>query len=93
MDQDTLAMDLISMQRANNKRWFIVTVILIIALILSNAFWVWYNMQWEYEVTDEYNVDTQHQGGNAIINTGNGEVDFNGESKLQENQKEAPKKD
>ena len=63
-------------QERNNKRLWIVVIILIAALILTNAAWIYYESQftdesWTYEATTD-------DGGNAIAN-GDGEVNYYGE--------------
>lgn len=65
-------------QERANKRLWIVVIILIAALILSNAAWIYYESRfvdesWTYEATTD-------DGGNAIAN-GDGEVNYYGESK------------
>ena len=91
MDNTTIAKELLQSMKQANKRLFIIVIVLIIALVSTNAYWIWDSSQWEYELTDEYTVDTQNNGGNAIINTGNGEVKYNGESDLQKDQEEKTK--
>lgn len=71
-------------QERNNKRLWIVVIILIAALILSNAAWIYYESQfvdesWTYEATTD-------DGGNAIAN-GDGEVNYYGESESDPQEK------
>jgi len=87
MDNTSIAKELCSSLKEANKRLFCVVLILILALILTNGGWIWYNMQWEY-TTETIEVDTQNSGGNAVLNTGEGGVNYNGEnpnSKTEEN--------
>lgn len=42
MNSDTLATEMIKEQRANSKRWFIIAIISICALLLSNVAWIVY---------------------------------------------------
>lgn len=66
-------------QERTIKRLWILTFILIVALLGTNAGWIYYESQWEVmenktEITQE--LDTSG-GGDAIINDG---VHYNGES-------------
>lgn len=65
-----------------NHRLFILCLALMIALICTNAGWIYYESQWEYfeteQVTESYEASAD-RGGNAVIN-GDGEVHINGES-------------
>lgn len=65
-----------------NKRLWILCIILIIALIGSNAGWFYYESQWIDEVSVEQ--EAEWESGNVIIN-GTGEVNTNGESKTKGN--------
>ncbi len=71
---DSTASQLLQILKSTNKRLFILALSLLIALIATNTYWIWNNSQWEYEIT--YEVDTQDNGGNAILNTGEGEVNY-----------------
>ena len=42
MSSETLATELIKEQRASSKRWFIIAIISICALLLSNIAWIIY---------------------------------------------------
>lgn len=58
------------MERVNKKLW-IVILVLIVALVGSNAAWIFYESQWQYvqsstEVSQELDADN----GDAIINDG-----------------------
>lgn len=69
------------MERVNH-RLFILCLALLVALLVTNIGWIYYESQWEYVQTTEntsYEADAS-EGGNAIIN-GDGEVNINGESK------------
>ena len=70
------------------KRLWILSLVLVVLLVASNAAWLWYESQWETVTSTEmYDYDAFSDSGHAIIN-GNGEVNINGEqseSILQEN--------
>lgn len=68
-------------QERNNKRLWIVVIILIAALILSNAAWVWYESQFEVvETTVKQDVqqDTEDGGTNNFVGG-----DYNGTSESE----------
>lgn len=73
------------LERINRRLW-ILCIILIIALISSNAGWLYYESQWQtVETTVTQDLDAG-DGGNAIINDG---VHINGESEA-DSQNENP---
>lgn len=72
--------DMARMERANKRLW-VVIIILIIALIGSNAAWIYYESQFIDEVSVEQDVDTGQ--GDAFVN---GIGDFNyGQSETKDN--------
>ena len=54
------------MERIINKLWIIILV-LVAVLVLSNAAWIWYESQFE-EMT--ITQETEAETGNAIVNNG-----------------------
>ena len=64
------------------KRLFILCIILFIALVGTNAYWIYYENQFQDVVTETYTAETD-QGGTAIAN-GDGTVTVNGESELHQ---------
>lgn len=64
------------------RRWFIGWIITFAALILSNIGWLYYESQFQDEVTETYTAETD-RGGTAIAN-GDGSVVY-GESDLHKN--------
>ena len=67
------------MERTNKRLWVIV-IILILALIISNSAWIWYESQFETVVT-EIEQDTGDGPGTNYIVGG----DFNGATEGQDN--------
>jgi hypothetical protein len=66
-----------------NKMQFIVILVLILALIGTNAGWIYWESQWQYVDTTTVTQDLDaSDGGNAIINDG---VHINGESETDSN--------
>lgn len=72
--------DMARMERANKRLW-VVILILIVALIGSNAAWIYYESQ--FEVIEETQIDAEQEteeGSNYVIGG-----DFNGEAKGENN--------
>ena len=72
------------MERVNHRLW-VLCICLLIALIGTNAGWLYYESQWKVVDTAEtttYDANSD-RGGNAIIN-GSGEVRLYGESESNE---------
>lgn len=68
-------------QERNNKRLWIVVIILIAALILSNAAWVWYESQFEVvETTVKQDVQQDTEDGSTNNFVGG---DYNGTSESE----------
>lgn len=66
------------MERANRRLW-ILCIILIVLLTVTNGCWIWYEAQFtEVVTTKEITQDVDSDGGDAVINDG---VHINGESK------------
>lgn len=66
-----------TLERANRRLW-IVILVLIIALVGSNAAWVYYESQFTDEVTETYESEAS-DNGTAIVNR-DGEVTYGGKS-------------
>jgi hypothetical protein len=56
-------------QERNNKRLWVVVIILIAALILTNAAWIYYESQWEVveTTTQEVEQTTDGDGDNNFV--------------------------
>lgn len=46
--EETLALEMLSELKKTTKRWFVVSIILLIALLGTNVAWLIYESQWEY---------------------------------------------
>ena len=65
------------MERSNRRLWLL-CIILIVLLAVTNGAWIWNESQFEDVVSTEISQDVNSDdGGNAIINDG---VHINGES-------------
>lgn len=76
MERDQYAIDILAAMAKNTiKRLWIIIILLIVLLFITNGAWIWYESQyaeesWTFEATAD-------NGSNAIAN-GSGEVYFNG---------------
>lgn len=68
--------DMTRMERTNRRLW-ILAIVLIVALIGTNAGWIYYENQFE-EIAVEQEVDTG-EGDATVIGVG----DYNGESETE----------
>lgn len=62
------------------KRLFIICVLLIIVAVGTNAYWIWYENQWQDEVITQ---EIQQDSGEGGTNTYSGKIiggDYNGEA-------------
>ena len=46
--EQTLALEMLSELKKTTKRWFVVSIKLLIALVVTNVTWLIYESQWEY---------------------------------------------
>ena len=65
------------MERVNTKLW-IAIIVLILALIGTNAGWLWWENQWQYVQSDTTIEATQDGGGTNIV--GGGDINYGTES-------------
>lgn len=72
--------DMARMERANKRLW-VVIIILIVALIGSNAAWIYYESQFVDQISVEQEVDTGE--GDAFVN-GIGDLNY-GQSETEDN--------
>lgn len=75
------------MERVNNKQ-FIIILVLIVALIGSNAGWIWHESQYEDVVTSTQTItqEASSDGDSDINLQGVGGDYYGGESKADDNQ-------
>lgn len=72
--------DMTRLERANRRLW-ILCILMFLALVVTNAGWIYYESQWEDVVTTETYESDAGLGGVAISN-GSGEVNYGGEGKI-----------
>ena len=72
MDNETLATEMLREIKAQTKRWFIISIILLVALVGSNVTWLIHEGQYETISTDESieqeQTDTQNSSMSGVIN-------------------------
>jgi uncharacterized membrane protein (DUF485 family) len=77
MKEEKLAMEMLAELKSNAKRWFIVSVIELLIILIITGIFVWYiNQPIEQtteETTTEYTQDADTQGDNSTINQNIGE--------------------
>lgn len=61
------------------KRLWIVVIILIMLLVGTNCAWLWYQAQFEEVTTTEVSQDIESDGGENVVVSGTGDVDYGGE--------------
>ncbi len=85
---NSLAKDLVKELMTTNKRLFVVVILLIVGWASTTCYFIWDAAQWIYEdevEVIEYQYEVDADDGNAVINTGSGGVEINGESKVDKN--------
>lgn len=55
----SLALEMLAELKKSSKKWFVISIILLVALVVSNIGWLIYESQWE-EVTETQTIE-QHQ--------------------------------
>ena len=76
-------MNTLDMSHKRVERWLVILCVLIfVALIGTNGYWIYYESQFQDVVTETYSAETD-DGGTAIAN-GDGSVIVNGESDVHE---------
>ena len=74
-------MNKMDMSHRRIEKWlFILCLVIFLALVATNIFWIHYENQFEDVVTETYTAESDN-GGTAIAN-GDGSVSVNGESNL-----------
>ena len=72
MENKTLATEMLHEIKAQSKRWFIISIILLIALVGSNITWLIHEGQYETISTDESieqeQTDTKNSSMSGVIN-------------------------
>lgn len=70
----------IAQQERTIKRLWILCIIIFVAFVWSNLWWVCYEMQYEDVVTETYESTTS--ANNPVFVNGNGTLNYNDENKV-----------
>ena len=70
--EQTLALEMLSELKKSSKRWFVISIVLLIALVISNVAWLIYESQWEEttetQTIEQYQEDTNNSNMSGVIN-------------------------
>lgn len=68
----SLALEMLSELKKSSKRWFVISIVLLIALVISNVGWLIYESQWEEttetQTIEQYQEDTDNSNMSGVIN-------------------------
>lgn len=65
MEKDTLALEMMKELKAHSKRWFIIAIIELIIIIITNAGWLIYESQFE-TVTEEQTQEAYYNDNSTV---------------------------
>lgn len=72
MEEEPIATEMLHEIKAQSKRWFVISIILLVALVGSNVSWLIHEGQYETISTDESieqeQTDTQNSSMSGVIN-------------------------
>lgn len=63
--EQSLALEMLSELKKTTKRWFIISIILLVALVVSNIGWLIYESQFETIVDTEQTIDDINNTNNT----------------------------
>lgn len=70
--EQSLALEMLSELKKSSIRWFIISIVLLIALVISNVGWLIYESQWEEttetQTIEQYQEDTNNSNMSGVIN-------------------------
>ena len=70
--EETLALEMLSELKKTTKRWFVVSIILLIALVISNVGWLIYESSFETvtetQTVEQHQEDTDNSNMSGVIN-------------------------
>ena len=68
----SLALEMLSELKKSSKRWFVISIVLLVALVISNVGWLIYESQWEEttetQTIEQYQEDTDNSNMSGVIN-------------------------
>lgn len=70
--EQSLALEMMTELKKTSKRWFVVSIILLIALVGTNVAWLIYESQWEEvtetQIIEQNQKDTDNSNMSGVIN-------------------------
>ena len=70
--EQSLALEMLSELKKTTKRWFVVSIILLIALVISNVGWLIYESSFETvtetQTVEQHQEDTDNSNMSGVIN-------------------------
>lgn len=70
--EQSLALEMLSELKKSSKRWFVISIVLLIALVISNVGWLIYESQWEEttetQTVEQHQEDTDNSNMSGVIN-------------------------
>lgn len=70
--EETLALEMLSELKKTTKRWFVVSIILLIALVGTNVSWIIYESSFdtvtETQTVEQHQEDTDNSNMSGVIN-------------------------
>lgn len=63
--EQSLALEMLSELKKSSKRWFVISIVLLIALVISNVGWLIYESQFETIVDTEQTIDDINNTNNT----------------------------
>ena len=68
----SLALEMLSELKKSSIRWFVISIVLLIALVISNVGWLIYESQWEEatetQTIEQHQDDTDNSNMSGVIN-------------------------
>ena len=70
--EQTLALEMLSELKKSTKRWFIISIILLVALVTTNVAWLIYESSFETvtetQTVEQHQEDTDNSNMSGVIN-------------------------
>ena len=70
--EQSLALEMLAELKKSSKRWFVISIVLLIALVISNVGWLIYESQWEEatetQTIEQHQDDTDNSNMSGVIN-------------------------
>lgn len=63
--EQSLALEMLAELKKSSKRWFVISIVLLIALVISNVGWLIYESQFETIVDTEQTIDDINNTNNT----------------------------